>query len=106
MIRSPCFSANIKEMVSISPKRSRSGAKVAMAPSKKTRFLTNNMSSLGMRAPSASSDLIDRCSSPTNSSAVSVVGIDRGPVETQLGYNGVHVCVRGQGTEVAQGGDL
>ena len=74
MIRSPCFSANIKEMVSISPKRSRSGARVAMAPSRKTRFFTNNMSSLGMRAPSASSDLIDRWSSPTNSSAVSVVG--------------------------------
>ena len=45
-----------------------------MAPSRKTRFLTNNISSLGMRAPSASNDLMELCNSATNSSGVKVVG--------------------------------
>ena len=51
MIRWPCFSAKTIEMWAISAKMSRSGASVAMAPSRNTMFLTNSMSSLGIFAP-------------------------------------------------------
>ena len=74
MIRSPCLAANISAIASTSPNRSRSGARVAMAPSRNIMFFTNSMSSLGSRAPSPSSVLMERCISATSSSGVSVVG--------------------------------
>ena len=59
---------------SISENRSMSGASEAMAPSRNTMFFTNSISSLGMRAPKASSALTERCNSATSSSGVSWVG--------------------------------